>query len=63
MAVGLEVLAKAEFARDAAEQRAGLKVDALRRRQRLSIGITIDLRQVVASIGSFDSPRLSNLIA
>ncbi len=51
MSIRFEVLAQAEFAGNAAEQRAGFEVDALRRGQGLTIGVAVDLRQVVASVG------------
>ncbi len=51
VAVGLEVLAQAQLARDAAQQGAGLEVDAPRRGQRLSVGIALQVRQVVAGVG------------
>ena len=46
----LEKFAKPELARNAAQQLARLEVDRLRRRQRLAVGILVDLGDVIARI-------------
>src|SRR5262249_57757236 len=46
----LEKLTKSELSRDAAQELTGLKVNRARRRRGRSVGITLDFRNVVASI-------------
>ena len=51
VAIGLQVLAQAELAGDAAEQAPGDEVDGLGRRGGLAAWIPVDLRNLVARIG------------
>ena len=50
VALLLQELSQAEFAGNAAQQLPRLKVDLLGRRQRLAVGITLQLRQTVAGV-------------
>src|SRR5436309_2498943 len=51
MTVVLQKPSEAEFAGYRAEQHAGFEVDLLRRRQSLTVGITVQLGDVVPRIG------------
>src|SRR5262249_3001069 len=50
MAVRLEIGAQAQFARNATEQGTRLEVDGMGCGERLAVGITRDLRQVIARV-------------
>ena len=51
MAQTFKEFAQPKFTRDRAEKLAWLEIDVLRRRRRLTAGITVDFRNVIPRIG------------